>query len=49
MKKEGNDQNGKGTFNINKHIAFKEYRMARMQRETEDEASLKLGDFYYNG
>ncbi len=36
-------------FNINKHMAFKFYRLAMHQRETEDEASLKLGDFYYNG
>ena len=38
-----------GDFNLNKHLAFKYYRLAMQQRETEDEASLKLGDFYYNG
>jgi TPR repeat protein len=38
-----------GEFNINKHLAFKYFKMARAQRETEDEASLKLGDFYYYG
>ena len=38
-----------GEFNINKHLAFKYFKMARQQRETEDEASLKLGDFYYYG
>ena len=36
-------------FNLNKHLAFKYYTMAAMQKETEDEASLKLGDFYYSG
>jgi TPR repeat protein len=36
-------------FNINKHIAFKYFSMASLQRETEDEANLKLGDFYYYG
>jgi len=38
-----------GDFNINKHLSFKYFKMARAQRETEDEASLKLGDFYYYG
>lgn len=38
-----------GEFNINKHLAFKYFKMARAQRETEDEGSLKLGDFYYYG
>lgn len=36
-------------FNINKHIAFKYFSMASLQKETEDEANLKLGDFYYYG
>lgn len=36
-------------FNINKHLAFKFFSMAVLQKETEDEANLKLGDFYYNG
>eukprot|EP00347_Sterkiella_histriomuscorum_P014767 403359608 len=38
-----------GGFNINKHLAFKYYTMASLQKETEDEAHLKLGDFYYYG
>lgn len=36
-------------FNINKHLAFKYFTMAAMQKETEDEATLKLGDFHYYG
>ena len=36
-------------FNLNKHLAFKFYQMASLQKETEDEANLKLGDFYYYG
>jgi hypothetical protein len=35
-------------FNINKHIAFKYFSMASLP-ETEDEANLKLGDFFYYG
>ncbi len=42
-------RNGDTQFNINKHLAFKYFKMATLQRETEDEASLKLGDFYYYG
>ena len=42
-------QSDPSEFNLNKHLAFKYYRLAMQQRETEDEASLKLGDFYYNG
>ena len=36
-------------FNINKHLSYKYYSMAALQKETEDEANLKLGDFYYYG
>lgn len=43
MKKEESD------FNINKHLAYKFFTMASMQKETEDEATLKLGDFHYYG
>jgi hypothetical protein len=41
--------NDSNSFNINKHLAFKYFTMAAMQKETEDEANLKLGDFYYYG
>ena len=41
--------NGDKTFNINKHLAFKYFSLAALQRETMDEANLKLGDFYYYG
>jgi len=37
------------SFNLNKHLAFKFYHLASLQKETEDEANLKLGDFYYYG
>jgi TPR repeat protein len=36
-------------FNINKHLSFKYYSLAALQKETEDEANLKLGDFFYYG
>lgn len=42
-------EEGKSEFNINKHLAFKYFSMAVLQKETEDEANLKLGDFYYYG
>jgi TPR repeat protein len=41
--------NGEADFNINKHLSFKYYSLAALQKETEDEANLKLGDFYYYG
>ena len=40
---------GETHFNINKHLAYKYYTLASFQKETEDEANLKLGDFYYYG
>ena len=40
---------GEADFNINKHLAFKYFSLASLQTETEDEANLKLGDFYYYG
>ncbi|CDW82044.1 protein sel-1 homolog 1-like [Stylonychia lemnae] len=36
-------------FNINKHLSHKYYQMAGLQIDTQDEANLKLGDFYYYG
>lgn len=46
MKGEGSTE---GDFNINKHLSYKFFTMASMQKETEDEATLKLGDFHYYG
>jgi TPR repeat protein len=40
---------GEYDFNINKHLAFKYFSLASLQKETEDEANLKLGDYYYYG
>jgi TPR repeat protein len=48
-KRHGISNSGDKKFNINKHLAYKYYTMASMLKETEDEANLKLGDFYYYG
>ena len=47
--KQGKETYDNKKFNINKHLAYKYFSMAAMQRETEDEAHLKLGDFHYYG
>lgn len=44
VKSSGQDQQN---FNINKYLALKYFTLASLQRETEDEANLKLGDYYY--
>lgn len=36
-------------FNLNKHLAFKYFFLAALSRETEAEANLKLGDYFYYG
>ena len=36
-------------FNINKQLAFRYLQLALYQKETEDEASLKIADFMYYG
>ena len=36
-------------FNINRQLAFRYFQTALYQKETEDEASLKLADFMYYG
>lgn len=36
-------------FNLNKHLAFKFFYLASLYPETEDEANLKLADYYYYG
>jgi TPR repeat protein len=49
FKRYGVESEAGKSFNINKHLAYKYFQMAALQRETEDEANLKLGDFYYYG
>mmetsp|Transcript_4760 Transcript_4760/g.4417 ORF Transcript_4760/g.4417 Transcript_4760/m.4417 type:complete len:136 (-) Transcript_4760:400-807(-) len=37
------------SFNINKHLAYKYFTQASEQKDTENEANLKLGDYFYYG
>lgn len=37
------------SFNINKYLAFNYFKTAVNHPDTQDEAMLKLGDFYYYG
>lgn len=36
-------------FDLNKQLAFRLYQISLYQKETEDEASLKIADFMYYG
>ena len=36
-------------FSINKYLAFNYFKYSLNQPDTQDEAMLKLGDFYYYG
>lgn len=36
-------------FDLNKQLAFRYLQIALYQKETEDEASLKIADFMYYG
>lgn len=36
-------------FELNKQLAFRYFQLALYQKETEEEASLKLADFMYYG
>jgi len=39
----------KTTFDLNKQLAFRYLQISLYQKETEDEASLKIADFMYYG
>ena len=40
---------GLGKFDINKQLAFRYLQISLYQKETEEEASLKIADFMYYG
>ena len=40
-------KNGDPDFNINRHLAYKYFKLASMSATTSDEANMKLGDYYY--